>query len=84
MESCCGSLTIEWPRKSGDGMSNKLGETEHRLDIIFSFELKSSICFSQDDVHEFVIINSMLNLLIDCYIVFHNQSIYITTDSCKM
>ena len=33
MEQCCGSLTIQQSRKSGDEMSNTLVETEH-MDII--------------------------------------------------
>lgn len=34
-------FTIQWPRDSEDTVSNMLGETEHKLDIIF-IQIKSA------------------------------------------
>ena len=63
-------LTIRWPRESGDAMSN-IYVMEHRLDIILKFLIKKGsmtvkIIIQNDYFNEFIRINSMPYLSVDC------------------
>jgi len=81
-------LTIRWPSESKGAMSYMLGKTEHRLDIMLKFKIKKlsmrvERIIQHDAFNEFIRINSMPYLLVDCCVFNFIDAIF-TCDDRKM